>query len=410
MRITIAILGLLAAIGWAGDAAGQVALPESVSDAGVFLPAMGIRVEADVVTSPTPVRASGRDRLFYELRISSFDPRVFRLDSIGVISGAGSNYILRLRGDDLREAAQAVGSSSPLLIEAGRFAFFYFGFAVDSVPESITHTLWLSHRDGSGEHVDELRSVQTSVDNRAPLLIDPPLRGRAWYSHAGPAIWSHHRRTLVPRTGRLTLDSRYATDWVQLAMDSADEPGEVNGPDWKGTLGQPVYAAHEGVVVAAMDGIPDDPIGGLGESGVVIDWETIGGNHVVVQVDGGLYMWYEHLLQGSVALSVDQRVERGDRLGRVGNSGNASRPHLHFEITDSNVRGHGEGFPYRFRCFAERARIPNPPNWDDLAEGEPGAIGLRRRLALRDLILRENEIALGGTIVDLPPETQTCTR
>ena len=381
-------------------------LPVSASDSAVFLPAMGIRVEVESLDPLRPVRAEGRSHLFYELRLTSFDPRIFRVDSVDIVGAGTGALLLRLSGPTLEQAAEAVGSEDPLLLEAGRASFLFLGFPLgegDSRPAEVQHRLWLSHRDSSGEHVDELTAVAEPVRNRSALELDPPLRGSFWYAHAGPAVWSHHRRTLVPRSGRLTLDSRFATDWIRLETSEQDGGVTLAGPSWDRTWQAPVFSASDGTVVTAFDTLPDDPIGQLGAAGVEINWETIGGNRVVVDAGDGRFVWYEHLMQGSVEVAEGDRVRRGQLIGSIGNSGYSSRPHLHFEVTDSPVLGHGEGLPYHLRCFELAHRVEPAPDWDAIAESLPSEIGLQLRLPIERGELRRNEIPLGGAVAAFPP-------
>lgn len=82
--------------------------------------------------------------------------------------------------------------------------------------------------------------------------------------------------------------------------------------------GTPVHAIADGVVreVSAYDD------GGLGVH-VVLD-HTIDGR-LVSSV-------YAHFQEGSLAVAVGQAVSVGDQLGAVGNTGQSTGPHLHFEI------------------------------------------------------------------------------
>jgi murein DD-endopeptidase MepM/ murein hydrolase activator NlpD len=60
-----------------------------------------------------------------------------------------------------------------------------------------------------------------------------------------------------------------------------------------------------------------------------------------------------HLQPGSVRVKVGDRVRRGEMLARIGSSGGAREPHLHFEVTNSSKPLAGEGVPYvinRYNC------------------------------------------------------------
>lgn len=58
------------------------------------------------------------------------------------------------------------------------------------------------------------------------------------------------------------------------------------------------------------------------------------GNHVVLAC-GGLRVEIAHLSPGTLAVDPGQEVAPGTPLGRVGNSGNTTEPHLHLHATDA---------------------------------------------------------------------------
>jgi murein DD-endopeptidase MepM/ murein hydrolase activator NlpD len=46
----------------------------------------------------------------------------------------------------------------------------------------------------------------------------------------------------------------------------------------------------------------------------------------------GTFSLYDHLRAGSLAVGVGDAIRAGQLLGRVGNSGNTSEPHLHLQV------------------------------------------------------------------------------
>lgn len=88
---------------------------------------------------------------------------------------------------------------------------------------------------------------------------------------------------------------------------------------------------HQGQDVIADSGTPIvAPYGGA-ISYVAYQAEAAG-HYVVLHSDDGRDYVFMHLLEGSTAVKVGQRVTTGQRIGRVGSTGRSSGPHLHFEI------------------------------------------------------------------------------
>ena len=57
------------------------------------------------------------------------------------------------------------------------------------------------------------------------------------------------------------------------------------------------------------------------------------GNCVIILHDVGSYSLYGHMQNGSIKVKAGQRVKQGDVLGKMGNSGNSTEYHLHFEMS-----------------------------------------------------------------------------
>jgi murein DD-endopeptidase MepM/ murein hydrolase activator NlpD len=73
---------------------------------------------------------------------------------------------------------------------------------------------------------------------------------------------------------------------------------------------------------------------------------TVGGNHVALDIGGGKYALYAHAQPGSLKVKVGDHVKRGQVLALLGNSGNSTEPHVHFQIADGPTFLSSEGVPY----------------------------------------------------------------
>ncbi|MEL6618967.1 MAG: M23 family metallopeptidase [Pseudomonadota bacterium] len=83
------------------------------------------------------------------------------------------------------------------------------------------------------------------------------------------------------------------------------------GVDFAASLGTPLYATADGVVVHA-------------------GWQSGYGRLVKIQHEFGIETRYAHL--SKLRVKVGQRVSRGDRIGDMGASGRVTGVHLHYEV------------------------------------------------------------------------------
>ncbi len=90
------------------------------------------------------------------------------------------------------------------------------------------------------------------------------------------------------------------------------------GNDYAAPLGTPIHALTDGTVVYTGPGR-------LGRSSELLIIE-----HTVE--DTTFYSWYVHMYPEGIFVEVGQRVRAGEVVAEVGNNGNSTGPHLHFEI------------------------------------------------------------------------------
>ena len=58
------------------------------------------------------------------------------------------------------------------------------------------------------------------------------------------------------------------------------------------------------------------------------------GNYVMIKAEAGYIVFLAHLKCGSTIVEKGQAVKSGDLIGKVGNSGNSTAPHLHINLFD----------------------------------------------------------------------------
>ncbi|MDR1107720.1 MAG: M23 family metallopeptidase [Spirochaetaceae bacterium] len=90
------------------------------------------------------------------------------------------------------------------------------------------------------------------------------------------------------------------------------------------------YYIHKGIDLSTYR--QGDPIVATADGQVVtIDSEQGGfGNYIIIRHKHGFYTRYAHLL--SFRVTTGQRVQQGDVIGYIGNTGLSTGPHLHYEV------------------------------------------------------------------------------
>ena len=188
----------------------------------------------------------------------------------------------------------------------------------------------------------------------AALPVAAPVSGR-WVALNSPA-------TRAPSHGTHGYGQTYAVDLAYEPAPGA-RPAFGSGPGFRPpedfpAFGQPVYAPADGRVVAVRRDARDHrtrstwpAVAWMLLEGALVELtgpRGLLGNHVVLDLGGGAFALLAHLQHGSVAVAPAQQVRRGELLGRCGNTGNSSEPHLHFQLMDHPGVLIAAGLPFAF--------------------------------------------------------------
>ena len=131
--------------------------------------------------------------------------------------------------------------------------------------------------------------------------------------------------------------------------------------------GEPIVAPAAGKVVRFENDLKDFEPRDFSETSVL-------GNHVVLRVEPGVFLYAAHLKKGSVPLQAGDRVEKGAKIGECGNSGRAVEPHLHIHLQDRLSFPVAQSLPLRFSNYVadgESVEVGMPLG----KTGEPGSRG-----------------------------------
>jgi Peptidase family M23 len=288
-----------------------------------------------------PIRLFGSDgktHLEYDLLLQSVFDAPVTVTSIEVLSPDGSP-LLKFDGEQIATHTMPVfvGQPTAVVPPSGSLATVIDVVVLpDEVPDRLDHRI--SYRPGASElgslvGTRDIMGPALEVDPREPTTIASPLTGPAWLNANSCCVPdAPHRlgRIAVAGSGIKKFEE-FAIDWVQLRDGRLFDGDGSRNEQWYG-YGADVRAVADGSVSAVFDGmpnqVPNTPVTGLRGP------RDYSGNHVSLQISPGVWAVYAHLQPGSITVKTGDQVKKGQVIGKLGNSGNSSGPHLHFQLSD----------------------------------------------------------------------------
>src|SRR4030095_15994464 len=225
------------------------------------------------------------------------------------------------------------------LAEAFDFSLYFRSpqaLAIDSAVVRVTVC------DAKGRRAEQMLAIPIRYYEQKTALI-VPFRGRGivgqdWITNGGHG--GYWNAFAIDLRG---LDGNYAEQ-----KNDADENASAAG--W----GREILAPAAGTVTYARNDVPDNPHPGNGPDN---NWyKTLPdpvmayyGNCVIIDHGNSEYSVLAHMQQGSVRVKVAERVPADQVLGKLGNSGDAFGPHLHYQLQSGPQLFHDQGLPFRFQ-------------------------------------------------------------
>lgn len=323
-------------------------------------------VEVRVPQAPQPVTGSdGLVHVAYELHVTNYyaSTGMLHLQRLTVLADESSSALATFTGPQVNQLLAhpaATVDSAAVPLEAGHRQVFFVWLtlvATQPRPRLLRHQLAFTTASGQQQLVD---GVRTPLHLASLPVLGPPLRAGPWLIYAGPGNHrAHHWQGVVVVNGQTTIPQRYALDFYGLTPAghalrrpvAFDQLGTTNQADWVG-YGAEVLAVADGIIRDARDGEPNRPPMGAQPALTDLTERILMGNFVVLEVAPGVFAHYAHLQPGSLRVKVGERVRRGMVLGRLGQSGQAPLPHLHFQVSNAVTFEESEGLPFVLRAFA----------------------------------------------------------
>lgn len=284
--------------------------------------------------------------------------------------------------------AAACAASAQLLRWPDRRAQAVSAAAADRVPpagtavsaaagaSAVARLRIVQHDDGARAWVDNLLhgpiEVMLHAQDDGPLDSDPPLPARgtvpalsagllARITHGRPRL----RVDAVPGSPNARPREDVEYGWplgtpglrIQQAWGGHHSHADAenrHAVDFAVPVGTPVLAARDGVVMQTEARFGD---AAPGEDPQELAARA---NFVRILHDDGTMALYAHLQPAGVLVQRGQRVRRGALIGRSGNTGRSTAPHLHF-VVQANRGMRLESVPFRMFGPQGILRFTEPP-------------------------------------------------
>lgn len=310
-----------------------------------------LQLEMRVPFDPTAFPSDSKSYLIYELYLTNFSSAPINLQRIKLMDADRKNTraVATFEAAQLQIMLQPLGRNTAglaenLRLKGGESAIVFMEVITDRkkpFPNKLIHRVITE--------TDSLDGVEISTRNSTLQSFAPPVRGANWTAADGPGndVDNHHRRGTIILEGRAVDSRRYAIDWKKL-KDGVSFSGDPRDVQSYFCYGEKVFAVADGRVVGVKDSLPNN-VPGHGKAfhpAVPLTFEMLAGNNIIIDLGNGHFAYYMHLQPGSLQVKPGDRVHKGQLLGRIGASGDAREPHLHFEVTTSSKLLLGEGLPY----------------------------------------------------------------
>lgn len=294
---------------------------------------------------PTPVKQMGQTVYGYELYIGKTLSLGLSASRVEIL--ADGALVKTYEGSELAQCLiKKVDpfSAEEALFTGRNYSVLFAWPVLDAsapVPSRFSHRVFFS--DG------QVAEGGSATATARTTLIAPPVKGDRWWAANGTSNFDrHHRSAIMEFFYKPVIAQRFATDWLQFGPDGRLYTGDGKHSSDYYCYGAELLAVADGTVIEARDGIPE----GIPPSNYAPStFQNVFGNSVVLDIGEGRYAAYAHIIPGSVAVKIGDRVTQGQVIGKLGNSGNSTGPHLHFHICNGRDGIASEGLPFSFASF-----------------------------------------------------------
>ncbi|PCJ94742.1 MAG: hypothetical protein COA50_10115 [Flavobacteriaceae bacterium] len=185
-------------------------------------------------------------------------------------------------------------------------------------------------------------NYQTRTDLELPFEEE-------WYTFNGGKTHFEGAHHFTTRGG----GERYAIDFL-IVVDIEESTGilrKMHSGDGRQNedhycFGKRLNAPGDGKIIEVVNNVEDNQPGNENRN-------RPGGNYIIIDHLNGEHSIMAHLKKESIIVSVGDTVVKGQEVGKAGNSGASSAPHLHYQLEGSSGSLNELGLPAQFNNYYE---------------------------------------------------------
>lgn len=178
------------------------------------------------------------------------------------------------------------------------------------------------HQDGvGGEHIpvsdEDIMKLAISTESQFYVLDSDIDLLIEHLEEAKGKIIEYQEHLRVTPSIYPTVSQRVTSSYGYRSDPFTRRPSFHSGIDFGGDRNDPVYATADGVVQTSS-------------------YNRNYGNYVIIKHENGIRTHYYHLQKSLVKKG--QEVSKGEEIGKLGNTGRSTGPHLHYEVEKNGVK------------------------------------------------------------------------
>ncbi len=315
-------------------------------------PADKYKSQVAVVINEIPYKTDTYLRIPYTLEFWEFEKDGLVLEKISALDEATLTSLMSIEKADLPRTYKNPLPENPYFnfdVISSEYLSFQIPIALEQpAPSKIIHRFEFRDTVKNEAVIFDGASFSPRL-SEVPLVISSPVKGKNWM-FLNQSSNGYHFDVLFFLKGNIFRPERFAFDNLRFTDDLSnyfvgDPKKNESYLNYRDTL----FAIAGGKVNFIQDGLPEN-------HGDAMDVKfnqalELAGNFLVLDIGGGRYAYYCHCVPGSFMVKINETVKEGDPIALLGNSGNSTAPHLHFQICDGPELFNSNGIPFVLKSY-----------------------------------------------------------